>query len=325
LLIQMKFIVELVILLFLFPSFSSCYDNFQKDLERFYKGYSGYKEAMLQNNWVPYPNTTDIIFEDWYLYVSTIAKLLGNVKSYSINDENEFSTFKNDVNSFDELTNMAKELSLVYKSLLADTIRGFPITTYTSFGPDNLYMIKSDCSIKSKLIRKGSTPDGEDLSAENCTVSQEEKNQLSVTYLKQLRDIGDVLRGSIVVTKVQQISQVLARLAIECKRKNYKLFIDNKYHKFENRENFNFEYYSGYVAVHCSVHLSNKQGKYMKAEIQVHFFDVFDGTEECPKEKSHHIYELTRSSPDSNLKTLGNKAQFSQFTFGFKRVITFTN
>jgi len=87
----MKFIVELVILLFLFPSFSSCYDNFQKDLERFYKGYSGYKEAMLQNNWVPYPNTTDIIFEDWYLYVSTIAKLLGNVKSYSINDENEFS------------------------------------------------------------------------------------------------------------------------------------------------------------------------------------------------------------------------------------------
>jgi hypothetical protein len=94
-------------------------------------------------------------------------------------------------------------------------------------------------------------------------------------------------------------------------------YLDNKF--IQNRT-------SGYVGVHGNL-LVNNSGNLLQAELQVHFYYIMDGTQDCPKEFTHKIYEATRSllvppiPPNADvIEKNGNIAQTLVFLFGLSRV-----
>jgi len=221
-----------------------------------------------------------------YFLNSIIGSLFPIVNSSSLQ-------WKNSANTAEELYALSQssiDLMINVTTCAVSFVNG----TYVSFGPNNAFIIKSLLSLQNKIAIR---------------MAQGIKNP---TLL-----ISDSIRGTLVASTPQKLSQLISSLIICCNNFGIKIFFESAFSSGR--------YSSGYVGVHSNILLNNNE-KFLLGEIQLHLFGIFDGTENCPKEFTHRtIYEVLReyvidAPPNAAQITMnGNVASTLVFLFGMTR------
>uniref|UniRef100_A0A0G4F4T4 Uncharacterized protein n=1 Tax=Chromera velia CCMP2878 TaxID=1169474 RepID=A0A0G4F4T4_9ALVE len=157
-------------------------------------------------------------------------------------------------------------------------------------GPDDQFVAKGLSSIENKIRRmiRDGVPAGEATSL-----------------------VNDPLRGSIIVHDTSKLHSVIAEVKEAFKKANGEIVFINKFMR---------ETPTGYVGIHAKSYFVSGSVRLLN-ELQFHFDSIFDGTDECPKQDSHEIYEMTRSTNTTeHTLEMGNPAQKVLFSFGMHRV-----
>eukprot|EP01121_Diplochlamys_sp_Union-15-3_P004565 TRINITY_DN1474_c0_g1_i4.p1 TRINITY_DN1474_c0_g1~~TRINITY_DN1474_c0_g1_i4.p1 ORF type:complete len:218 (+),score=22.55 TRINITY_DN1474_c0_g1_i4:84-737(+) len=181
----------------------------------------------------------------------------------------------------------------MFKKLLNETSYQVE-NSYVSYGPGDQHIVKSINSLNSKFHR---------LIAENC------RDPVSL--------IEDAIRGSLVVYTPEDLADIISIFNSTAQNLNHEFIMDNSWVN---------ERPSGYVGVHAKVYLRDPlpcSRKNIIAEVQFHLYDIMDGTDQCPMEYTHKIYEITRemiiNDPNDTNIIKGDLAQKFVFLFGLLR------
>lgn len=103
-----------------------------------------------------------------------------------------------------------------------------------------------------------------------------------------VKQINDSLRGSIVSETPEQQAEALRSFVQSAKQMGYEVDIDDKYLQTHNP--------SGYVAIHVQLLMKKGSVEHI-AEVQFHLEQIYDGTEDCPKEVVHRKVYKSHALP----------------------------
>jgi tetratricopeptide (TPR) repeat protein len=114
-------------------------------------------------------------------------------------------------------------------------------------------------------------------------------------------NLGDIVRGSLIADKIDQIPILLNRVIAWVEKNEGKLFVKNFWSDPKPLS-------KGYVGVHARIHMPippvsanaaeavnnspNEPRKYILMELQLHLRAIMNGTLDCAKEFAHRLYKL---------------------------------
>jgi len=269
----------------------SCYPDFESGLDSYEKEFPGSDKDYFNYAFVPSNEAIFSINSKWLSAVVHIRNQLGDVPRTPVLD---VIRWRNTVDSVLGLNALSIDFAPLFNHTLITVVDGLS-DTYISYGPNNSFITKSLTSLENKRDRM--------------------LNQNPNSYPWETMD--DSLRGTIVIKSVVNFASVISRLSDN----NFPFYVycDNKFSDGRAKD-------SGYVGVHCKVLVQNVTHT-LQAELQIHFYDVMDGTTDCPKEYTHGIYEKTRSLSltdtydTSVINQEGNNAQKLVFLYGLHRIV----
>ena len=111
--------------------------------------------------------------------------------------------------------------------------------------------------------------------------------------------ISDAVRGSIIFKSPKQISAAVKALKQQAEAAGAKVSVDNKWTSPAD---------AGYAGVHMAITMPTKNGGTIQSEVQFHLDSMYDGSDDAPKEKAHHVYEVVREDKDMDRIKRGNAA-----------------
>jgi hypothetical protein len=201
----------------------------------------------------------------------------------------EALTWRNTAKNPTELRAHAEHFMGVYADMVDATAKNHQAEA--CFGPGRCHIIKSEESLRRKVKQEASAL----LSAEPALTQDQ-------AIERATQEVNDSLRGTIVVDTPYVIRGITEELQQKCHELGWDITVENLW-----TENFP----GGYTGVGAYVLINSKEGdKSVLSEIQIHLRAIYDGTQHCPKEYSHRIYEYYReaygasSSPSSNVAGL---------------------
>ena len=247
------------------------------------------------------PLVTDIssMKRAWLSAKSQIAAIIGNdVLDQKMNITREFVS--TDVGTVNELLAKAALVAPEFKAF-ADNLSSAIPGAYFTAGPDDMYLTKTNASLTRKVF------------------SRMNNSEQDMEYI--VSRIGDAVRGTIVVEHSWQLKEL-----IELFEPKLLELATGSLITFENKFAPEVRYESGYVGVHCNMlfNSKNKEIGPLIVEMQLHLASIFDGTNECPKEYSHSVYEVARVLPKTGYeqeKATMNSAQMLAFHFGMNKTL----
>lgn len=211
---------------------------------------------------------------EWKSLKDHIAKLIGPLPNPFLQ---ESAVWRNSSIHVEDLLKNANATAPIFKHIFKELASH--TETRISFGPGDQFMIKSNES----LVRK---------------INQDSLS-LNISKKEALGRIGDVLRGTIIVDKLDKIPVIISEMIEQIHQVGGKVAFKNLW--IEDRD-------SGYVGIHAKLLLpfynEAQEVSYLLAEIQIHLDSIVDGTELSAKERAHLIYENVRSDQSSHSKKL---------------------
>jgi hypothetical protein len=134
-------------------------------------------------------------------------------------------------------------------------------------------------------------------------------------YLHALARVGDPLRGTLLAERPEQISLLAQSIIEQVTAKGGRCYIKNFW---DDPKPLSL----GYVGVHMKIWMpiaTNNQSILM--ELQLHFKEITDGTEDCAKEIAHRLYKMPREANEE--KTSSDLISSSQLVYltAMKKVI----
>jgi len=155
-----------------------------------------------------------------------------------------------------------------------------------NFGPEDRFLLKKKESLKNKIERDSIT---EGIPIETATAK-----------------IGDALRGTIILETVEQLQQTIQKIEDWVERERGAIVWKNTLEEARD---------DGYVGVHGKMSLaySDKWGttRSVRAELQLHFRSITDGSLSSRKERMHQLY---KSAPSSNSSANEQTSRLSFFS-----------
>ncbi|MBA2369678.1 MAG: hypothetical protein H0V82_11730 [Candidatus Protochlamydia sp.] len=203
----------------------------------------------------------------WINFKNTIAKDIGIITP-SVTKESRL--WSNHASSVEEIILDASLTMPGFKDECAKIAN--KVGAKMSYGPND------SCAVKTKesLVRKMET----------------DAKQMGISPKESLKKIGDVLRGTVVVSDSKQIPLVVDGIKDYAGKNGGNVIFKNLW--IEERA-------TGYVGVHAKLYLPviNEKGvrsdKMMIVELQIHLDVIMDGSLNCIKEYSHGLYDRLRT------------------------------
>jgi hypothetical protein len=108
--------------------------------------------------------------------------------------------------------------------------------------------------------------------------------------------IGDVIRGSLIASKLKRIPLMLQELTQQIEKQGGRYYIKNFW---SDREPLSL----GYVGIHIKIRmpLPGRAGKYILMEVQIHPKQIMDGTKDCAKQIAHRLYKMPEEGADEKV------------------------
>ncbi|NRA73291.1 MAG: hypothetical protein HRU36_00895 [Rickettsiales bacterium] len=295
---QKKFHIFIIMLCFT-SKFAFAWSNFEKELRFYLTYYKGAPDQYIKNKSDSkgyfVPANKEKINKKWFNIKEQIRCELGDIKP---KPNAESLLRQNSADTSKELYKLAHKFSPDFKKIINDVVNAVPSASHSNYKT----IVKSKSSIENKVNR--------------------DKAQGVDNPVKW---IGDTLRTTIFVDTSEQFRKVIEKLNNVAQQNNYSITYKNIFEQ---------NYKSGYVGVHAILHLSKEDKSAILSEVQIHFRSINDGTEDCPKEYTHGIYEITKDLQPNcnkicnatsrmliNLKSNGDMAQKIVYTFGLDRIV----
>ena len=186
-----------------------------------------------------------------------LGKRIGAVQSdANFKEENSATTVK-------QLTADAASVSEQFQNMMDEAARGVGEVNY---GENACCMLKSEKSLDVKIAKY--------------------MRQSNITEGEAVAAIPDAIRGSIIVQTPEGLGDAARSFGESVRASGGSI-------KFNNM--FDAESPSGYLGVHAIVKLKTKDGGFLNSEVQFHLKAVHDGTMKSIKERSHKLFEKTRT------------------------------
>ncbi len=202
---------------------------------------------------------------EWVQAKNRIAREIGIIPSPSLDNY----LWQNSATSVRELLHDAQALSKDFHDKCEDIAAS--AHSVANFGPKDACFLKSEASLERK-------------------VNQDSKF-LGISKQQALSKIGDALRGTIYTDNPKKVQKIVEGVIEYANEKQGKVVFKNIW--AEERE-------SGYVGLHAKIYLpvpssEGEKAKYLIVELQIHLESIMNGSELCPKEREHLIYEKVRT------------------------------
>lgn len=164
-----------------------------------------------------------------------------------------------------------------------------------SFGPEDMFVIKSEGSLKRKIIG--------DSRAEKISIEQ------------ATQKISDALRGIIIIDSEEQVQSITKKVNEWIEQEGGDVSWKNLFQ--EERDN-------GYIGIHGKLVLpfTNPKGekKRIRCELQIHFRSVADGSLDSPKERTHALYKDTETALTKNRSIMSKAITKLSFLSGMASI-----
>jgi len=247
---------------------------FEASLLAYSQVFDGGKLPTLSGAFVPSePSRIDSL---WRTKKESIAAVLAPIPVQQF----DTTTWRNMAESTNDLYNLAQTKIETFKTLLQTVVNDINDNgqSYVSYGPGDRFITKSMSSLERKVL------------------SQQQDRGVKAPWTT----IDDAIRGTVVVPSVAAFKVAISSLLSVADSSGHLVSLDNKF--AQNKQ-------SGYVGVHAAVYVS----KVLIGEVQIHFKQIMDGTQNCPKEYTHGIYELTRLAPPGFRWSVAEANAFADF------------
>jgi hypothetical protein len=204
---------------------------------------------------------------EWKKAKDHIAGMIGPISTLSSSERSLL--WENNSKNVDDLLKDAKSLAPSFK----EDFKCIALKTGANafFGQNDQNILKTRESLISKV--------------------QRDAHVLELSEEEAVAKIGDVLRGTIIVDRLDQIPIVIDHIINYADYKDGQVMFKNIW--TEDRQ-------SGYVGIHAKLLLplpldeESKEQRHLLAEMQIHLHSMVDGTDDCVKEREHKIYEHVR-------------------------------
>ena len=238
----------------------------------------------------------------WLQKKSQIAAIIGDV----VNSDEKATIAKKFINSnvgtVDELFFKAAQIAPEFKAFAQNLSSSVPGTRFTC-GENDMFLTKSNSSLTRKVE------------------SRMKNSEQDLAYV--CSRIGDSVRETFVVEEPVHIKELIDSLQLTLAKHapGSLLVIENKFAP-------GVQYKTGYVGVHMDLLFNSKntEAGSLIIELQLHLASIFDGTDECPKEYNHCIYDVERVLPNTSEyeqeTSVMNAAQMMAFHFGMCKALT---
>lgn len=263
------------------------YAGFTTELATFATGFSGSPSADFNGAFVPANRTVINIM--WRNEVSNICGSFGDA-SPSMTEANA-DTWTNDGIDSNSDAQSLYDLATGYRGLFQSFVESVAseVSAAPSFGPNNSNIQKTVESLQEKI-----------------------NNRVSDNLPNPAMYIDDSLRATLIVNTPALLENVISALKSKAQSGGHLIAFDNKFVPSLNS-------LAGYVGIHATVYFEQK----LLTEVQIHLFNIYDGTLQCPKQYSHNIYKVvntTGTSPTQITEAAnGYMAMKFAFVFGMQR------
>lgn len=213
------------------------------------------------------------LYEDWGNNRRIISQQIGDVVPKDSKETGSFY-WTNTAKTSDELFRLADKAKNNFLNFTS-TSAGKSGRIYC--GENNKYLVKSKKSLDEKITRLSQT--------------SWYKQQKPEKRLPECAFINDTLRSTIIVKTPEDVKEVITNLKKQCAKEGHEIAFSDK---FQGEP-----YPDGYVGIHAKIKFKyfdpdSKENHYLVCEIQIHFDSITDGSENCPHQLVHSIYEKAR-------------------------------
>jgi hypothetical protein len=216
------------------------------------------------------PNKASLVREAWKERKEIIARKINLEKDYQTErSSSAHLSWINDASTITELHNSALEVKSEFLAMVAATCQESGVHSF--HGDANQFLIKNQESMN----RKASLWVGN-----------------GADFLGALKKLNDTIRTTFIANNIDEMRQAIHIFTKESRKRGYEIVFSNK---------FKEDYSSGYVGIHAKVYLKTPNtGKRIMGEVQFHFLQVHDGTNESIKEMSHRFLEQVMRKLEDN-------------------------
>jgi len=208
------------------------------------------------------PFFSDLVSQEWENYKNSIYKRIGPIEH---NATKASTHWHNSAQSIEALVEDAQIASHYFKEMCLAIARR--TQTEASFGINNQHMLKSELSIKRKVV---------------------ESKRAGLSEAEAVRGVRDALRSTIIADEPEQIQSIIKSLQQVAYNIGREVEFINIWE--ENRS-------SGYVGIHAKmlfpVHHPDgiTPSRNIIVEIQIHLRCIMDGTSTSVKERIPNLYD----------------------------------
>eukprot|EP00041_Stephanoeca_diplocostata_P039965 m.1638271 g.1638271 ORF g.1638271 m.1638271 type:complete len:402 (+) comp27475_c0_seq1:126-1331(+) len=274
------------LLIFCVVPASNCYAEFRSELFSYSTGYSGANSTAFNGAFVPSDGA--LLNSRWRENAGTICGLLAVSPSMSDAEVNTWTNVGLGNNAgAQDLYNLATSYKDRFQAFVEEAARKVPADP--SFGPNNTNILKSLESLTAKI-----------------------ESRTSESLPNPVKYIDDSLRGTLIVDTTEKMQSAVNEIKQLAQSSGHLVGFDNKFSP-------STQSLAGYVGIHATIYFDKK----LLTEVQIHLFNIYDGTLECPKQYSHNIYKVVNTTGSTEAEkdeaADGYKAMKFAFVFGMQR------
>ncbi|MBS4165987.1 Uncharacterized protein NEOC65_001064 [Neochlamydia sp. AcF65] len=216
------------------------------------------------------PDKASLIKEAWRAQKEAIAHKINLEKDYQTErSSSAHLSWTNDASTIAELHASALEVKSEFLAMVEATCQESGV--YSFHGDASQFLIKTQVSMNRKAsIWAGNGAD----------------------FSGAVKKLNDTIRTTFMANNIDEMRQAIHIFAKESRKRGYEIVFSNK---------FKEDYPSGYVGIHAKIYLKTPYtGKRIMGEVQFHFLQVHDGTNESVKEMSHRFLDQVMRKLEDN-------------------------